>query len=130
MIVVESTALLHVLVAPRPDFGAVHELSVEELHAPGNLDLEIAGALSRWRRADRISAYRAESALADFAELAITRHHPAELLDQIVELGAACSTRRASYLALARSLGARLLTADRAFESNGVAVQVRLVGAT
>lgn len=127
MIVLDATALLFTLVAPHPDLGAVVELGFEELHAPARLDDDVLAAIVAWRRCDRMSSYRAETVLADFVELAITRHPVTETLERLLEVGPAAGARRASYLALARVLDAPLMTADPQLDTEPFGVRRRLL---
>lgn len=116
MIVVDASTLLEFLLntdsAPRVAarvFGAR-----ETLHAPHLLDLEIAQVLRRYERAGAMSAARANHALADFADVQITRYPHDILLPRVWSLRRNVTAYDGAYLALAELLGATLITRDTA----------------
>jgi predicted nucleic acid-binding protein len=84
----------------------------QALHAPHLLDVEVAQALRRETAAGRVSASRASEALQDFLDLPITRHPHDFLLWRIWDLRENLTAYDATYVALAESLGAALLTCD------------------
>jgi len=90
-----------------------------ELSAPGHFLYEIAGAILRAARMERLTVPASTAALAEFAALleAVVLTPPAGVV-----VGAAELARRltvsffdACYLQAARDLGVRLVTADEAF---------------
>jgi predicted nucleic acid-binding protein len=84
----------------------------ETLHAPHLLDVEVAQVLRRLVRQKVITAQRATEAVHDLLDLRINRYPPAALLIQIWRLRDNYSAYDAAYLALAKELGAVLLTRD------------------
>ncbi len=119
MIVVDASALLEFLLntdaAPRVAKRLLERDGT--LHAPHLLDLEIAQVLRRYERAGALSAARAEGALADFADLMITRYPHDFLLARVWTLRRNVTAYDAVYLALAELLGATLVTRDTALAS-------------
>jgi len=87
-------------------------LAGERLAAPAVMEIEV---VSTWRglsRAGRLSAGRAEAALADLAEMPLERAPHGPLLPRIWELRDNLSTYDAAYVALAEGLDTVLLTGD------------------
>lgn len=114
MIVVDASAflevLLHTPVASR--IAAQIFVNGETLHAPHLVDLEVAQVLRRYVHIGDIEAARGEEALRDFADLPVTRypHHP--FLTRIWELRDNATAYDATYLTLAETLSAPLVTCD------------------
>jgi len=84
----------------------------ESLHAPHLLDVEIAQVLRRFVRNTTITATRGQEALADLADLPLTRYPHDLLLPRIWDLRATLTAYDAAYVALAELLDAPLLTCD------------------
>ena len=82
-------------------------------HAPHLLDAEVISTLRRFRRARILSDERAQEAVFDLTELAITRHSHLPLLDRAWALRDRLTAYDAMYVALADVLGAELVTLDR-----------------
>lgn len=83
-----------------------------DLHVPALCDVEVTSGLRRATLQKRLSATRARDALDDYRDLPLLRHGHVALLGRIFELRANFSAYDATYVALAESLGAELLTAD------------------
>lgn len=99
----------------------------ESLHAPHLLDVEIAQVLRRLAREAVISAQRAEEAIQDLMDLRVTRYPHFVFLARVWQLRHNLSAYDATYVALAESLSATLITRDvRLASASGrtVAVQV------
>jgi predicted nucleic acid-binding protein len=119
MMVVDASVLVEVLLN-RP-FGELvaHRLSDpdETLHVPHLVDLEVAQTLRRYEAAGEMSPERAHQALLIFAQMPLERHPHWPFLDRIWELHRNLTAYDAAYVALAETLGAALLTCDRALAS-------------
>jgi len=114
VIVVDASALLEVLLNT-PNAPPVAERIFdprETLHAPHLLDVEVAQVLRRYVLAGHIESARGAEALADLADLPLTRYPHDVLLQRIWELRNNVSAYDAAYLALAEALGATLVTRD------------------
>ena len=114
MIVLDASAALDLLL------GTVIGESVrgrvlrrgERLCAPHLIDIEVAHVLRRYERAGEIDSRRAQSALADLADMPIARYPHAPLLQRIWQLRANLTGYDAAYVALAEILDVPLLTCD------------------
>jgi predicted nucleic acid-binding protein len=89
----------------------------ETLHAPHLLDVEVAQVLRRYVTAGVITAARAGYALDDLSELSVTRYPHDLLLRRVWELRDNLTAYDATYVALAETLDARLVTCDRKMAS-------------
>jgi predicted nucleic acid-binding protein len=114
VIVTDASALLDLFLR-RPAAAAVEAQVAAEvvLHAPHLLDTEVLHGLRRWVRRGDISAERAQRALEALAALPLIRHPHAPLSVAVWSLRDRLSAYDATYAALAKGLGARLLTCDR-----------------
>ena len=114
MLVVDTSAVLHALVARVPAAGLVERLEEDgDLHAPHLIDTEMLHALRRLVLTGAISEDRASDARADFADLSITRY-PHEPFNELVwALRGNLTAYDATFVALAEALGAPLVTCDR-----------------
>ena len=84
----------------------------EQFCAPHLIDIEVAHVLRRYERAGEIESRRAQSALADLADLPMVRYPHAPLLQRIWQLRANLTGYDAAYVALAEILDVPLLTCD------------------
>jgi len=84
----------------------------ETLHAPHLIDLEVAQVLRRYASLGEVSAERGRQALADLADLPLSRYPHTVLLPRVWELRHNATAYDAAYLALAEALDAPLVTAD------------------
>ena len=89
----------------------------ETLHAPHLLDVEVAQVLRRYVMAGVITAARGGYALDDLSELSVTRYPHDLLLRRVWELRDNLTAYDATYVALAETLDARLVTCDRKMAS-------------
>jgi predicted nucleic acid-binding protein len=115
MMVVDASTILELLLNT-PAAGRIAERLFppgESLHAPHLLDIEVAQVIRRYCRAGELASERGREALADLADLPITRYPHDFLLARIWELRHNLTAYDASYVALAEALDAPLLTCDR-----------------
>lgn len=128
MLVLDTSALLAVLVEGKPDRELVRRLSEDgDLHAPHLIDIEVLHALRRLVRAGSITADRATDARTDLDDLAITRYGHEPLADRIWSLRENLTAYDAAFVALAEALDAALVTCDvRLARAPGVTAEVYL----
>lgn len=93
-----------------------------DLHVPALCDVEIASGLRSLSLRRALPDERAVEAVEDYLDLPLTKHGHASLLPRIFALRANFSAYDATYVALAESINAPLLTSDdrlaRAVESH------------
>ena len=119
MIVVDASIVVEVVL--RSDKGiALGERLLDgddPLHAPHVLDLEVANALRHCVDRGEIDERRGRAALADLADMPIERHPHRPLLERVWQLRHNLTAYDAAYLALAETLGAPVVTRDKALAS-------------
>jgi predicted nucleic acid-binding protein len=113
MIVIDSSALINVLVYPRPSRQLRRRLDGDEsLVAPHLLDLEMLSVLRGLTLAGEISEDRAGVVRDDFAEVPVERFPHAGLADRVWALRHNLTAYDAAYVALAEILDCPLVTSD------------------
>jgi predicted nucleic acid-binding protein len=117
LIVADASALVEYLLGSKAGskVAATIEARAVDLHVPALCDVEVASALRGLARSRRVDRTRALEVLADYVDLPLVRHGHVPLLARVFELRDNFSAYDATYLALADSLGARLVTCDKAF---------------
>lgn len=90
------------------------------VHAPSFLGVEVAAALRGLVLGRHAAPERASTALSDLREADIALHDPSPLLPRIWELRENLTPYDASYVALAETLGATLVTTDAHLARAGV----------
>jgi predicted nucleic acid-binding protein len=128
LIVVDASAVV-CLLAGRPQ-GKVSALRQrirgQRLHAPHLLDLEVTHVIRRLLLRGELALERAEAALADLAELQLTRHPHYPHLVRIWELRSNLTAYDAAYVALADFLDSPLLTLDARLVGAGAAAKIEV----
>ena len=92
---------------------ARRRLRGEQLCAPEILELEVTSALRRLLGAGDLDERRADLALGDLSDLDVRRVGHRALLLRVWELRHTVTTYDAAYVALAETIDAVLVTADR-----------------
>ncbi|HET6362491.1 MAG TPA: type II toxin-antitoxin system VapC family toxin [Gemmatimonadota bacterium] len=83
-----------------------------DVHVPALCDVEVAAAIRRALLQRRITVERAEEAVADYLDLPLIRHGHERLMAPILRRRANFSAYDATYVTLAETLSALLLSAD------------------
>lgn len=129
MTVVDASALVAAFLAGDERAETVeHALGTDALAAPGAMRAEFLSALRNQERSGRIEKSLINQALAQCAALPITLHPVEPYLGRMWELRNNVTPYDAWYVALAETLGARLLTTDaRLAGAPGIRCDVWLV---
>jgi predicted nucleic acid-binding protein len=114
LIVVDASAVVELLMqGPRgARLAARIEADRLSLHAPELVLLEVVQVLRKARATGKLSEARAQPAFEALVDLRMQRYSHANLLERIWSLRNNLSAYDASYVALAESLEAPLLTLD------------------
>lgn len=111
-IVLDASACSEFLLGTPAGSAVADALSDEDLHAPHLVISECVSVLRGWNLAGRLSDRRAEQALQDLASMPWTLWNATPLLDVIWQVRHNVSAYDATYVALAKALGASLVTTD------------------
>lgn len=133
MIVPDASVLIPALIDDGGDGALAREVMEADgdLHAPYLLDVEVVSALRKLTRGQVLTASRAERAIEDYDDVAMTRYAHLGLVPRIWQLRDNLSSYDATYAALAEALGCTLLTADAKLAgASGVRCTVRLIGSS
>ncbi len=118
--VVDASLLVDALTNPDPigqrAADALTMPSSDELASPAVVDLEVVSALRGLVLGHKIHVLAARAALADLIHMPIERITMTDLLERVWDLRANATAYDASYIALAETFGATLLTTDEKFE--------------
>jgi len=133
VIVPDASVLIPALIDDGGDGALAREVMEADgdLHAPYLLDVEVVSALRKLTRGQVLTASRAERAIEDYDDVAMTRYAHLGLVPRIWQLRDNLSSYDATYAALAEALGCTLLTADAKLAgASGVRCTVRLIGSS
>jgi predicted nucleic acid-binding protein len=117
VIVIDASAMVDLLLDAQPAASRVLSRLMAantELAAPHLIDAEVAQVLRRFVTQEKLTIARALEALADLADLPLTRYPHLPFLPRALELRHNVTVYDALYLVLAETLGASLLTRDSA----------------
>ena len=112
MVVVDTSAIVTLLIEDPPVPALVDRLVGQDLHAPHLVDVEFLHVIGRLLAIGRVPLARAALVRSDFARLSITRYPHGLLLDRMWELQDNLTAYDASFVALAEVLDAPLVTTD------------------
>jgi predicted nucleic acid-binding protein len=130
VIVVDASAVLEVLLQTPASSRLEARLFMpgETLHAPHLIDLEVAHVLRRYEAAGAINAQRGQEAIDDLTAWSVVRYPHDLFLPRIWALRHNVTAYDATYVALAETLGAPLVTRDtRLAASVGHSATIELV---
>ncbi len=131
MIVLDASVVVDLLLGLPPHdatIAGVVRAEAPNLFAPHLLDVEVAQVIRRHVRSGSVQAGDAVATFAVLAALPIVRHPHLPFLDRAFELRDNATVYDALYLVLAESLGATLVTRDRALATvPGVRARVRVL---
>src|SRR5688572_339036 len=129
MMVVDSSAVLEILLQSSLSQKVWNRISGQTLAAPYLIDLEIVQVVRRYAAAGDLSATDAQAALDSYRSLRLERYPHLDLLERIWELRHNLTAYDASYVALAEVLNVPLVTCDAGIGSlRGHNAQVVLLG--
>lgn len=130
MIVVDASVVAPALADDDADGDRARErLQGERLVAPELLDLEVVAVVRKALLAGVLDERRAAMALADLADLDLERVSHRPLLVRIWELHPNITAYDAAYVALAETIEATLVTADRRLsQATGPRCQIEHLG--
>ena len=130
MIVVDASALVEVLTRS-PVAGTVEDFLMRNqdgLHAPHLLDIECAHVIRRYVQLGIMESRHAQASISGLQNFRLVRHSHVPLLGRVWDLRDVFSAYDATYVALAESLHAPLLTRDaRLARSAAKYVKMQLV---
>jgi predicted nucleic acid-binding protein len=113
LLIVDTSAVLAALTASDPPSGLLECLTDDgDLHAPHLIDTEFLHGLRRLTLHGDLSEDRAADARTDFADLAVVRYRHQPLNDRVWQLRHNLTAYDATFVALAETLDATLVTCD------------------
>jgi predicted nucleic acid-binding protein len=128
MIVVDCSAIVHLVAADTVDDDMADLLASESIHAPHLLDTEVLHALRGLLLGHKISTGRAERARSLYLQTRVNRYAASGLADRVWTLRHNLTAYDATYVALAEALGCPLVTRDSKLGVAGHRAEVRLYG--
>lgn len=111
-LVLDASAAVDALLPTMRQARTLTMLESHDLYAPQLIDLEVTSAVARLERANDITSAESAQAIADWAQLPLTRVDSDVLLEEVWRLRHAVRISDGFYLAAAKALQVSLLTAD------------------
>lgn len=129
MLVLDASVLANVLADDGLDGSTARDAIRDgDLHAPDLIDVEAVAVLRKRWLANDLSENRFRDAIADLADLPITRYPALPLLQRAFQLRHNVTAYDTVYVALGEGLACALLTADRRLAAApGIVCEVRLL---
>jgi predicted nucleic acid-binding protein len=118
LLVVDTSAIVTLLLEDPPVPALADRLSGRAVHAPHLLDVEFLHALRRLVANGRVPEARASVVRADFAGLHVIRYPHRLLLDRMWDLRHNLSAYDATFVALSEVLDVPLVTTDARLASS------------
>ncbi|MDQ3568103.1 MAG: type II toxin-antitoxin system VapC family toxin [Actinomycetota bacterium] len=132
MIVLDASAAVAVFLNLGSGASRIRERMAEEdddLHVPHLFEVEVMNVLRRYSLSGALSQDRARLALSRLSTLRITRYPHTSLIERIWELRHNLTAYDATYIALAETLEAPLVTTDaRLARASGIRAEVEIFG--
>lgn len=132
MIVLDASAAVAVFLNLGPGASRIRERMAEEdddLHVPHLFEVEVMNVLRRYSLRGALSQDRARLALSRLSTIRITRYPHTSLIERIWELRHNLTAYDATYIALAETLEAPLVTTDaRLARASGIRAEVEVFG--
>lgn len=110
--VVDASVLVDLVAAGAWSEKSREALTSRQLHTPAHVDVEVTSALARLLRTGSLTEDDARRGLERFAAAPLTRHPLPPLLKEAWALSSQLRIADAFYVALADTLGTRVLTLD------------------
>lgn len=130
MIVLDSSAVVELLLNRPIGAAVVQRVRGEDVQAPQLLLVEVASVLRRLTLCGELDADRGADALADLRDLDPQLHDHEFLMPAIWRMRDTVTAYDAAYVALAEALDAPLVTLDRRLaDAPGVGARVEVLGA-
>jgi predicted nucleic acid-binding protein len=132
VIVLDASAAVAVFLNLGSGASRIRERMAEEdddLHVPHLFEVEVMNVLRRYSLSGALSQDRARLALSRLSTLRITRYPHTSLIERIWELRHNLTAYDATYIALAETLEAPLVTTDaRLARASGIRAEVEIFG--
>lgn len=128
MVVIDASALIEYLLDAEAYPRIEQIVRTESMHAPHLIDVEVVHALRHAVLGHRLDVARAGVAIEDFMALSIERYGHDRFLARMLALRNNVSAYDATYVALAETLDATLITRDAALaRSSGHAARIEYI---
>jgi predicted nucleic acid-binding protein len=126
MMIIDSSAMVEVLVGSDVDDELLDRVAANSLHAPHLLDTEVLNALRGLELSGKLPSARADEARHDYRALRITRYAVDGVADRVWELRHNYNCYDASYIVLAEALDIPLVTCDGKLAAGNHGAEIRV----